>query len=67
MSTLSDLLPAGAGGKNVSFIAEGTLNNGQTVALRSDGKVEAIAQRSQAAGSTLQWGPSTATYLAATP
>lgn len=67
MSTLSDLLPAGAGGKNVSFIAEGTLNNGQTVALRSDGKVEAIAQTSQAAGSTLQWGPSTATYLAATP
>lgn len=67
MSTLSDLLPAGAGGKNVSFIAEGTLSNGQTVALRSDGKVEAIAQTSQATGSPLQWGPSTATYLSATP
>ena len=57
MSTLSDLLPAGAGGKNVSFIAEGTLSNGQAVALRSDGKVEAVAQASQAIGSANSWAP----------
>ncbi len=42
MSNLSELLPSG-GGQNVgSFVASGTLTNGQTVALRSDGKVEAV-------------------------
>ena len=67
MTNLSDLLPSGGGAKEATAIAFGTLSTGQTVALRSDGKVEAIAQTSQAAGSTLQWGPSTATYLSATP
>ena len=67
MSNLSELLPSGGGQNNVEFVAQGTLNNGQTVALRSDGKVEAVAQTSQAAGSTLQWGPSTGTYLSTTP
>ena len=43
MSTLSDLLPAGSGGKNVNFVASGSLPNGQTVGLKSDGTVEAIA------------------------
>jgi len=43
MSNLSDLLPSGAGGKSFDFVASGTLANGQTVGLRSDGKVEAIA------------------------
>ena len=43
MSTLSDLLPAGSGGKNVDFVASGALSNGQTVGLKSDGTVEAIA------------------------
>jgi len=42
MSTLSDLLPAGSGGKNVDFVASGSLPNGQTVGLKSDGTVEAI-------------------------
>jgi len=41
MSTLSDLLPAGSGGKNVDFVASGTLTSGQTVSLLSNGKVEA--------------------------
>ena len=42
MSNLSELLPSG-GGQNVgSFVASGTLTNGQTVGLRSDGKVEAL-------------------------
>ena len=66
MSNLSDLLPTGAGGKNVSFIAEGTLSNGQTVALRSDGKVEAIVQTSQAIGATNQWATSASTQPSAT-
>ena len=43
MSNLSDLLPSGAGGKSFNFVASGTLANGQTVGLRSDGKVEAVS------------------------
>ncbi len=43
MSNLSDLLPSGAGGKSFDFVASGTLPNGRTVSLRSDGKVEALA------------------------
>ena len=42
MSNLSDLLPAGAGGKQVNFVASGTLPSGQTVALKTNGQVEAI-------------------------
>ena len=43
MSNLTDLLPAGAGGKQVSFVASGTIGNGVTVGLNSDGTVTAIA------------------------
>jgi hypothetical protein len=43
MSNLTDLLPAGAGGKQVDFVASGTLSSGQTVVLKSDGTVEAVA------------------------
>ena len=43
MSNLSDLLPAGAGGKQVDFVASGTLASGQTVALKADGTVEAVS------------------------
>ena len=42
MSNLSDLLPAGAGGKQVDFVASGNLSNGQTVILKSNGQVEAV-------------------------
>ena len=49
MSNLSDLLPAGAGGKQVNFVASGTLPSGQTVALKTDGTVSAIS----ATGGTL--------------
>ena len=44
MSNLSELLPAGAGGKNVEFVASGTLPNGRAVALKSDGTVELVAE-----------------------
>jgi len=47
MSNLTDLLPAGAGGKQVDFVASGTIGNGVTVALKADGTVEAVAQESQ--------------------
>jgi len=44
MSNLTDLLPAGAGGKQVSFVASGTIGNGVTVALNSDGTVSVASQ-----------------------
>ena len=43
MSNLSELLPAGAGAKSASFVASGTLGSGVTVALKSDGTVEAVS------------------------
>ena len=42
MSNLTDLLPAGAGGKQVNFVASGTLSSGQTVALNGNGTVTAV-------------------------
>jgi len=50
MTNLSDLFPAGAG-KQVSFVASGTLSNGQAVGLTSDGKVKAMS--AQAGGKNL--------------
>ena len=50
MSKLSELLPTGGGQNAVEFVASGTLASGQTVVLRSDGKVEAVAAVSQGAG-----------------
>lgn len=54
MSNLSELLPSG-GGQNVgSFVASGTLSNGQTVALKTDGTVEAILTTTTQAGSVFE-------------
>ena len=52
MSNLSELLPAGSSVKSADFVAQGTLASGVTVALRSDGKVEAISAGTQVIGST---------------
>jgi hypothetical protein len=46
MSNLSELLPTGGGQNAVNFVASGTLSSGQTVALKSDGTVEAVAETS---------------------
>ena len=43
MSNLSELLPTGGGQNAVDFVASGTLSSGQTVALKADGTVEAVA------------------------
>ena len=43
MSNLSELLPTGGGQNAVNFVASGTLSSGQTVALKSDGTVEAVS------------------------
>ena len=50
MSNLSDLLPAGAGGKQVNFVASGTLPSGQTVVLKTNGQVEAVSEVSNSVG-----------------
>ena len=44
MSNLSELLPTGGGQNVVDFVASGTLSSGQTVALKADGTVEAVAE-----------------------
>ena len=44
MSNLSELLPAGAGAKSATFVASGTLGSGVTVALKSNGQVEAVTE-----------------------
>ena len=43
MSNLSELLPAGAGGKNVKFVASGTLPNGKPVILNANGTIEVVS------------------------
>jgi len=62
MSNLTDLLPAGAGGKQVSFVASGTIGNGVTVALKTDGTVEAIALAAQTVGSPTVFEPASSGY-----
>lgn len=66
MTNLSELLPAGAGAKSASFVASGTLASGVTVALQSDGTVEAVSQVTEGFGSpsvfqltNVQWVTST--------
>ena len=63
MSNLTDLLPAGAGGKQVNFVASGTIGNGVTVVLNSDGTVSAVA----ATGGPLSVGTSAVFEAAALP
>ncbi len=55
MSTLSELIPSGGTQNNIEFVAQGTLANGQAVALRSDGKVEAISETSASNGTAVQF------------
>jgi len=48
MSNLTDLLPAGGGGKGADFVASGALSNGSTVVLKADGTVEVVTSSSVA-------------------
>ena len=59
MTNLSDLLPSGGGAKEATAIASGTLSNGQTVALLSNGQVEAVSETTVTAslGSEVQFSP----------
>ena len=58
MSTLSELFPSGGTQNNIEFVAQETLANGQTVGLRSDGKIEAIVETpvSQSLGAEASFG-----------
>jgi hypothetical protein len=66
MSNLSELLPAGAGAKSATFVASGTLASGVTVALKSNGQVEAIASVGQSIGAESVFETATSNYSAAT-
>ena len=50
MSNLSELLPTGGGQNAVDFVATGNLASGQTVALKTDGTVEAVAGVAEGVG-----------------
>ncbi len=65
MSTLSELIPSGGTQNNIEFVAQGTLANGQTVALRSDGKVEAVGESAIAEnmGAIAEYATGTVGYL----
>lgn len=66
MSNLSDLLPAGAGGKQVSFTASGAISNGDTVILNSNGTVSVVSATAtpQAIGSPTVFKASRVDYVA---
>ena len=66
MSNLSELLPTGGGQNAVEFVATGTLASGQTVALKTDGTVEAVGETaiSQAAGTPVVFEAATVVYTA---
>ena len=66
MSNLSELLPAGGGGKSVDFVATGTLASGQTVALKTDGTVEAVSATSFSAGTPVVFEAASTDYNAVT-
>ena len=66
MSTLSELIPSGGTQNNIEFVAQGTLANGQAVALRSDGKVEAVAGVAGSVGSIVAYGSTNQNEIAAT-
>tara|TARA_R100000657_G_C4666890_1_gene110868 strand:- start:22 stop:1473 length:1452 start_codon:yes stop_codon:yes gene_type:complete len=54
MTNLSDLLPAGAASKQLSFTASGTISSGQTVVLNTDGTISVVGETTQSAGSSVQ-------------
>ena len=68
MSNLSELLPTGGGQNAVDFVASGTLSSGQTVALKADGTVEAVAETviPNGTGAEVVFTSSNTVYISAT-
>ena len=62
MSNLSELLPTGGGQNAVDFVASGTLASGQTVALKTDGTVEAVASSADSFGSAVIFNAGSTAY-----
>ena len=64
MSNLSDLLPAGAGGKTADFTASGTLSSGQVVVLNSNGTVSGVTETTSSSGTPVNFNSgSSRTYM----
>jgi len=63
MSNLSELLPTGGGQNAVDFVASGTLSSGQTVALKTDGTVEAVAESAASTGTSVVFEAASVNYL----
>ena len=66
MSNLSELLPTGGGQNAVDFVATGTLASGQTVALKADGTVEAVAGVAQGVGAESVFESAQSDFVTAT-
>ena len=62
---MSELLPTGGGQNAVDFVASGTLSSGQTVALNSDGTVEAVAGTTTSVGSPVVFASTNTSTTAA--
>lgn len=65
MTNLSDLLPAGAASKQLSFTASGAISSGQTVGLKTDGTVEVIGNTAEAVGTETEFTSVRSDYTAA--
>tara|TARA_R110000764_G_scaffold98481_2_gene182817 strand:- start:330 stop:1793 length:1464 start_codon:yes stop_codon:yes gene_type:complete len=67
MSNLSDLLPSGGGGSQVDFVASGTIGNGATVILNSNGTVSVVAAiEGITVGTPAVFESATSNYISAT-
>jgi len=61
----SNTLPALGAGNN-TFVASGTIGNGATVALNSDGTVSVVAGVTEGAGTAVVFESATSSYISAT-
>jgi len=65
MSNLSELLPAGGGGKSVDFVASGTITSGKPVILNSAGTVTEVSGSSVLTGTVSDFLSANGAYSAA--
>ena len=64
MTNLSDLLPAGAASKQLSFTANGTITSGKPVVLNDNGTVTQVGTVTEALGSQTPFSSTTTTRIA---
>ena len=64
MSNLTELLPAGGGGKNVNFVASGTITSGKPVILNSAGTVTEVSGSSVLNGTASNFLSASGAYSA---